>query len=99
MTETTLRPVPQPGILRIAPYVPGKSQAVPGVVPVKLSANESPLGASPRAIAAYQAQGQPGRPPVPAAPRAPAPIPGEYPVGALATIRALEALRHTPSLS
>jgi len=56
MTETTLRPVPQPGILRIAPYVPGKSQAVPGVVPVKLSANESPLGASPRAIAAYQAQ-------------------------------------------
>ena len=46
------RPVPQPGILRIAPYVPGRSQAAPGVVPVKLSANESPLGASPAALAA-----------------------------------------------
>ncbi len=49
-----VRPVPQPGILRIEPYVPGKSQAAPGVVPVKLSANESPLGASPAALAALQ---------------------------------------------
>lgn len=48
------RPVPQPGILKIAPYVPGKSQAAPGVVPIKLSANESPLGASPAAIAALR---------------------------------------------
>lgn len=48
------RPVPQPGILKIAPYVPGKSQAAPGVVPIKLSANESPLGASPAALAALQ---------------------------------------------
>lgn len=46
------RPVPQPGILNIAPYVPGKSQAAPGVTPIKLSANESPLGASPAALAA-----------------------------------------------
>lgn len=46
------RPVPQPGILKIAPYTPGKSQAAPGVVAIKLSANESPLGASPAAIAA-----------------------------------------------
>ena len=46
------RPVPQPGILGIAPYTPGKSQAAPGVVPIKLSANESPLGASLAAIAA-----------------------------------------------
>jgi histidinol-phosphate aminotransferase len=46
------RPVPQPGILKIAPYVPGKSQAAPGVTPIKLSANESPLGASPAALAA-----------------------------------------------
>jgi histidinol-phosphate aminotransferase len=46
------RPVPQPGILKIAPYVPGKSQAAPGVVAIKLSANESPLGASPAALAA-----------------------------------------------
>ena len=52
MTDTPDRPQPQPGILKIAPYVPGKSQAAPGVTPVKLSANESPLGASPAAIAA-----------------------------------------------
>jgi histidinol-phosphate aminotransferase len=46
------RPQPQPGILRIAPYVPGKAKAAPGVRAVKLSANESPLGASPAALAA-----------------------------------------------
>lgn len=55
MIETPARPIPQPGIMRIAPYVQGKSQAVPGVVPIKLSANESPLGASPKAIEAYKA--------------------------------------------
>ncbi len=54
MTDTPDRPQPQPGILKIAPYTPGKSQAAPGVVAVKLSANESPLGASPAAIAALQ---------------------------------------------
>lgn len=46
-----IRPVPQPGILDIAPYLPGKS-AAPGSAAIKLSANESPLGASPKAIAA-----------------------------------------------
>jgi histidinol-phosphate aminotransferase len=46
------RPQPQPGLLKIAPYQPGKSQAAPGVTAVKLSANESPLGASPAALAA-----------------------------------------------
>jgi histidinol-phosphate aminotransferase len=46
------RPQPQPGILKIAPYVPGKSKAAPGVTAVKLSANESPLGTSPAALAA-----------------------------------------------
>ncbi len=55
MTDTPARPVPQPGILRIAPYVPGRSDTPPGVQLVKLSANESPLGASPRAIEAYRA--------------------------------------------
>ena len=55
MTDIPDRPQPQPGILKIAPYVQGRSDAVPGVTPVKLSANESPLGASPRAIAAYEA--------------------------------------------
>ncbi|ETR77074.1 histidinol-phosphate aminotransferase [Afipia sp. P52-10] len=48
------RPMPRPGVLDIAPYVPGKSEA-PGVAKVyKLSANETPLGPSPKAIAAYR---------------------------------------------
>ncbi len=52
---TVTRPQPRPGVLDIAPYVPGKSKA-PGVAKVfKLSSNESPLGPSPKAVAAYQA--------------------------------------------
>ena len=52
MTALT-RPQPRPGVLDIAAYVPGKSSA-PGVDKIyKLSSNESPLGASPNAIAAY----------------------------------------------
>jgi histidinol-phosphate aminotransferase len=52
---TANRPQPRPGVLDIAPYVPGKSNA-PGVAKVfKLSSNESPLGPSPRAVAAYNA--------------------------------------------
>ncbi|OEO29870.1 histidinol-phosphate transaminase [Devosia insulae DS-56] len=54
MTDTPKRPVPQPGILKIAPYVPGRSDTPAGVKLVKLSANESPLGASPRAIEAVR---------------------------------------------
>jgi len=54
---TTLRPQPRPGVLDIAPYVPGKSSA-PGVDKVyKLSSNETPLGPSRHALAAYQAVG------------------------------------------
>ena len=49
---TPARPVPPPGIMKIAPYVPGKSAAPAGVKAIKLSANESPLGASPKAIEA-----------------------------------------------
>ena len=49
-----IRPIPQPGILDIAAYVPGKAGAA-GSNAVKLSANESPLGASPKAIAAFRA--------------------------------------------
>jgi histidinol-phosphate aminotransferase len=50
-------PQPRPGVLDIEAYVPGKSSA-PGVAKVfKLSSNETPLGPSPRAIAAYQAAG------------------------------------------
>src|SRR3954466_7155816 len=50
------RPVPNPGILDIAPYTPGKSPvAEPGRKVFKLSANETPFGPSPRAIEAYKA--------------------------------------------
>lgn len=52
-----VRPVPQPGILDIAPYLPGKAGA-PGSKAIKLSANESPLGASPKAIEAFAAAAQ-----------------------------------------
>lgn len=55
MSSSATRPVPQKGILEIAPYVPGRSDAPQGVALVKLSANESPLGASPKAIVAHQA--------------------------------------------
>ncbi|MFL6821191.1 MAG: histidinol-phosphate transaminase [Xanthobacteraceae bacterium] len=52
------RPQPRPGVLAIDPYVPGKSTA-PGVTRViKLSSNETPLGPSPRAVAAYHAVGE-----------------------------------------
>lgn len=48
------RPQPRPGILDIAAYVGGKSTAH-GVSKVyKLSSNESPLGANPKAIEAYR---------------------------------------------
>lgn len=51
-TELT-HPVPRPGILDIAAYVPGKEHA-PGVARVfKLSANETPLGPSPKAVDAF----------------------------------------------
>src|SRR5258708_13873355 len=49
------RPVPNPGILDIAPYTPGKSPVPePGRKVFKLSANETPFGPSPRAIAVYK---------------------------------------------
>jgi histidinol-phosphate aminotransferase len=52
------RPQPRPGVLKIQAYVPGKSTAL-GVAKVfKLSSNETPLGASPKAIAAYNAVGK-----------------------------------------
>jgi histidinol-phosphate aminotransferase len=48
------RPQPRPGVLDISAYVPGKSTA-PGAVRVfKLSSNETPLGPSPKAVAAYR---------------------------------------------
>jgi histidinol-phosphate aminotransferase len=51
------RPQPRPGVLDIAPYVPGKSTAT-GVAKVfKLSSNETPLGPSAKTVEAYQAVG------------------------------------------
>lgn len=50
----SLRPQPKSGILEISAYVPGKSGAK-GAKIHKLSSNESPLGASARAIDAYKA--------------------------------------------
>ena len=49
------RPVPRPGVLDIEAYVPGKSAAPAGVKLHKLSSNETPLGPSPKAVAAYGA--------------------------------------------
>jgi histidinol-phosphate aminotransferase len=49
------RPVPNPGILDIAPYTPGKSpKPEAGRKVFKLSANETPFGPSPKAIDAYR---------------------------------------------
>jgi histidinol-phosphate aminotransferase len=49
-----VHPHPRPGVLDIKAYVPGNSSAA-GVTKVfKLSSNETPLGPSPRAVAAYQ---------------------------------------------
>jgi histidinol-phosphate aminotransferase len=47
-------PLPKPGILEISVYVPGKSSAK-GAKVHKLSSNESPIGASAEAVAAYKA--------------------------------------------
>lgn len=51
---TKRAPAPRPGILDIELYVPGESQIPGGLKPIKLSSNETPLGASPKAIAAYK---------------------------------------------
>ncbi len=47
------KPRPRPGVLDIAAYVPGDSKAA-GETVFKLSANETPLGPSPFAVAAYR---------------------------------------------
>src|SRR5262245_9589970 len=44
---------PRPGILKIAPYVPGKDTVEGKETVSKLSANEGALGPSPKAMAAY----------------------------------------------
>ncbi len=54
--DSVTHPAPRPGILDIAPYVGGRSTPVgaTGGRVIKLSSNESPLGPSPRAVAAYR---------------------------------------------
>jgi histidinol-phosphate aminotransferase len=52
MTQTAKRPAPKAGILDIKAYVPGKSNAK-GAKVYKLSSNESPIGASPKAVKAF----------------------------------------------
>ncbi len=47
-------PAPRPGILEIDAYVPGESKLAAGIKPIKLSSNETPLGPSPKAIAAFK---------------------------------------------
>jgi histidinol-phosphate aminotransferase len=44
---------PRPGIMDIAPYVPGESKAAGAAETLKLSSNESALGPSPKAKTAY----------------------------------------------
>ena len=51
----SIRPIPKPGILDIAHYVPGKAKAEGIANPIKMSANENPLGASEGAMAAFAA--------------------------------------------
>ena len=48
------RPRPRTGVLAIDPYRPGKSGSTSASRIYKLSSNETPLGASPRAQAAFQ---------------------------------------------
>lgn len=48
-------PQPRPGVLKIDPYVPGESELPSGVTPIKLSSNETPLGPSSKAVAAFKA--------------------------------------------
>jgi histidinol-phosphate aminotransferase len=51
----TTAPIARPGILSIEAYIPGESKVPGNVKPAKLSSNETPLGPSPRAIAAFTA--------------------------------------------
>ncbi len=46
----------QPGIMGVKPYVGGASKIAGNENAIKLSSNENPLGPSPKAVAAYQAQ-------------------------------------------
>ncbi len=55
MTAPPDRPIPRPGILDIAAYVPGKSKATGGARLYKLSSNETPHGPGAAATEAFRA--------------------------------------------
>ena len=58
MTEKpAIRPVPKPGVLDIAAYVPGRTSVDGARTLHVLASNETPLGPSPRAVAAYRENG------------------------------------------
>ncbi len=48
-------PRPRPGLMDVPPYVPGKSKLSGDAPVIKLSSNETPLGASPKAVDAFRA--------------------------------------------
>ncbi len=50
-----MMPTPKPGVLDIAPYVGGRAPAAGSAEAHKLSSNESALGPSPAALAAFEA--------------------------------------------
>ncbi len=54
MTPSARAPQPRPSVLDIDLYVPGKSKGTGSGKVYKLSSNETPLGPSPKAIAAYK---------------------------------------------
>jgi histidinol-phosphate aminotransferase len=50
-----MSPQPKPGILEISPYIAGRGPEPGGPPAIKLSSNESAIGPSPAAVAAYEA--------------------------------------------
>ncbi len=74
-------PTPRPGILDITRYVGGRStaDATPGGRVARLASNESPLGPSPRAVAAYRQAAQSLH---------------HYPDGSASALRAALAAKH-----
>ena len=53
-SQPAARPQPKKGVMEIQAYKPGSDKANPNVKLHKLSSNETPLGASPAAIDAYE---------------------------------------------
>jgi histidinol-phosphate aminotransferase len=52
-----MNPTPKPGVLEITPYVGGRAEVAGVARPTKLSSNETPLGPSPAAVAAFREMG------------------------------------------